>query len=347
MDSVPQFYVYVLARPNGKPFYVGKGKGGRVYDHEKEARSGHRCHKCNVIRKIWKQGGQVQRYIVFATSDEQEAYQHEKDLIALYGRKTLCNRTDGGDAPPRVPMTDEHKDTLRKINRKRMEDPEQREQWIQSVQRSRGSDASRAKTSEQMRQRWQELSPEQRTELARKTGESQKGKFVSDETRRRISVGKKGKRHSAATVAKRRGRAVSEETRRKMSEAHKRRIHRRGFTHSEETRKKMSLSQREYQSAPEFRKRRAELSRAMWADPEKRERIITARRLKYRGKREFVLRDPDGITHITDNLTQFCREHGLNYGAMYAVLCGKNPHRKSYRGWSKGDSHPVDILDIS
>jgi hypothetical protein len=92
-----RFYVYVLCKPNDTPFYVGKGKGNRVYDHDAEARKGHRCHKCNTIRKIWKHGGQVRRYFVFTTDDEQEAYQHEKELIASYGRKNLTNSTDGGE----------------------------------------------------------------------------------------------------------------------------------------------------------------------------------------------------------------------------------------------------------
>ena len=96
MITIPQFYVYVLARPNGKPFYVGKGHGRRIHDHEMEARSGHRCHKCNAIRKIWKQGGEVQRYIVFTTDNEQEAYDYEEQMIALHGRANLCNHTDGG-----------------------------------------------------------------------------------------------------------------------------------------------------------------------------------------------------------------------------------------------------------
>lgn len=93
----PRFYVYVLARPNSKPFYVGKGTGQRVYNHDIEARGGHECYKCRVIRKIWRNGGQVQRYIVFTTDNEQEAFDYERELIALYGRETLTNLTDGGE----------------------------------------------------------------------------------------------------------------------------------------------------------------------------------------------------------------------------------------------------------
>jgi hypothetical protein len=97
------FYVYILCRPDkrapggGRAFYVGKGSGGRIYDHEAEARKGHACYKCRVIRKVWSQGGTIQRYTVFVTDDEQEAYDEEKRLIASYGRKNLTNGTDGGE----------------------------------------------------------------------------------------------------------------------------------------------------------------------------------------------------------------------------------------------------------
>jgi len=93
----PRFYVYVLCRPNGKPFYVGKGSGLRHHVHETEARSGCHCHRCNVIRKIWRAGGEVQRYIVFTTNDEAEALAYEIETIALYGRHNLTNKTDGGE----------------------------------------------------------------------------------------------------------------------------------------------------------------------------------------------------------------------------------------------------------
>src|SRR5262245_55238236 len=93
------FYVYVLARPDGRAFYVGKGKKYRIYRHEAEARSTCRCHKCNVIRKIWRNGGQVQKNFIFTTEDEQEAFDYERATIAFYGRENLTNRTDGGEGP--------------------------------------------------------------------------------------------------------------------------------------------------------------------------------------------------------------------------------------------------------
>jgi hypothetical protein len=104
MSTLPQtYYVYVLCRPNGKPFYVGKGSGWRVNAHESEARNGCSCYKCRVIRKIWKSGGEVQRYILLTTTDETEAFAFEIETIALYGRKTLTNMTDGGEGASGLP----------------------------------------------------------------------------------------------------------------------------------------------------------------------------------------------------------------------------------------------------
>lgn len=98
MSSVSQeYYVYILVRPDGRVFYVGKGKNNRIFDHDKEARRGHRCYKCNIIRKIWEQGKTYQRYFVFTTTDENEAYAYERELIAQYGRGNLANLTDGGE----------------------------------------------------------------------------------------------------------------------------------------------------------------------------------------------------------------------------------------------------------
>jgi hypothetical protein len=88
-----RFYVYVLRRPDGQPFYVGKGCGYRVGDHEAEARRKCQCHKCAVIRKIWRDGGEIQRDIVFSTEDERTAYWFEALLIRQW-RSRLTNVLD-------------------------------------------------------------------------------------------------------------------------------------------------------------------------------------------------------------------------------------------------------------
>ncbi len=119
-----KFYVYILARPNGMPFYVGKGTGRRIHHHEPEAQRGHNCHKCSVIRKIWHEGGQVEKRIVFCTDDEQEAYTEECRLIGLYGRENLTNRTPGGEGGSGFSPSEETRAKLRSANLGRRLSPE-------------------------------------------------------------------------------------------------------------------------------------------------------------------------------------------------------------------------------
>ena len=100
-DNLKKFYVYVLHRPwNMVPCYVGKGKGSRVHDHEKQGSSHRNRHLANIFRKA---GGSIPFSIVFETSDEAEALKKEMRLIAELGRSDLgsgplCNLTDGEES---------------------------------------------------------------------------------------------------------------------------------------------------------------------------------------------------------------------------------------------------------
>lgn len=97
-------YVYILRRPDGRPFYVGKGEGQRVFAHENEARhpNGRRsnAHKLNVIRAVWQSGQQVGYEIDHVCGHGGEAYLREAELITLWGRLheggPLTNLAPGG-----------------------------------------------------------------------------------------------------------------------------------------------------------------------------------------------------------------------------------------------------------
>jgi hypothetical protein len=99
-----KFYVYILRKPNGVPFYVGKGCGNRVFQHEREAFiSIEKNHKLNIIRKHANpaNGGYL-RYDIEFFESEDEAHIFEKQLIKEIGRHDLrlgplANQTDGGE----------------------------------------------------------------------------------------------------------------------------------------------------------------------------------------------------------------------------------------------------------
>ena len=107
------YYVYTLARPNGEVFYVGKGTGNRIDLHEHEARLGYRTRKCDIIREIWRSGGQVVKSKVYETTVERDAFLYEWTLINLvYGREYLANQSGGHlyTSPAVEPLLEEQGD---------------------------------------------------------------------------------------------------------------------------------------------------------------------------------------------------------------------------------------------
>ncbi len=89
------FYVYSLAYPDGRVFYVGKGCKQRINFHEYEARIGHQCNRCDIIRAIWDQGRQVIKRKEYVQLSEEEAYRLESQLIDTCGIALLINRQSG------------------------------------------------------------------------------------------------------------------------------------------------------------------------------------------------------------------------------------------------------------
>jgi hypothetical protein len=97
------FYVYVLCRPSGEPFYVGKGVKLRVLQHEAEARTTRMLsYKLNLIRSLHRQGQHIAYRIDSSFAGEAGALARERALIAEIGRHDLklgplTNQTDGGE----------------------------------------------------------------------------------------------------------------------------------------------------------------------------------------------------------------------------------------------------------
>jgi hypothetical protein len=84
------YYVYELIDPRvNLPFYVGKGKGKRVYFHlsEQSRAKSENVQKYNKIQKIRKEGYEPEIKIVEYFENENDAYDYEEKLIKKYGRK--------------------------------------------------------------------------------------------------------------------------------------------------------------------------------------------------------------------------------------------------------------------
>lgn len=100
------YYTYVLLRPDGVPFYVGKGRGNRVLQHELEAMRQSNLkrtnpHKCNTIRRIVTRGEQILYRIdrVYSDADQLSCLEREAALIGQFRRRcdggTLTNLASG------------------------------------------------------------------------------------------------------------------------------------------------------------------------------------------------------------------------------------------------------------
>jgi uncharacterized protein len=78
-----RYYVYILVDPrNNKIFYVGKGKGNRVFAHLNDAlESPLATDKLDIIREIINTGKEVEHFIVRHDLDEDDAYTVESVLI--------------------------------------------------------------------------------------------------------------------------------------------------------------------------------------------------------------------------------------------------------------------------
>ena len=106
------FYTYAYLRKSDRtPYYVGKGKGKRAYD-----RQGHRVKVPDDKDRI-----------IFLKQNltEEEAFNHEKYMIAVLGRKDLGtgilrNMSDGGEGPSNPSPESRRKNSER--NRKAYEE---------------------------------------------------------------------------------------------------------------------------------------------------------------------------------------------------------------------------------
>lgn len=96
-------YTYVLRRPNGEPFYIGKGRAYRCLHHERDSKNESlQSHKLNIIRELVRNGRDITYEIDSFHETETMALARERELIKAIGRldlKTgiLTNLTDGGE----------------------------------------------------------------------------------------------------------------------------------------------------------------------------------------------------------------------------------------------------------
>jgi hypothetical protein len=114
-NELPIFYVYQLRDPRENlPFYIGKGKGKRAWDHLKPSNTSIHSYKNNVIKQIQTDGKEPSVEILHSNLSEKESLELECLYIEKFGRRNigtgcLTNLTDGGDGTSGAIITEEHR----------------------------------------------------------------------------------------------------------------------------------------------------------------------------------------------------------------------------------------------
>jgi len=191
-----EYYTYAYLREDGTPYYIGKGKGRRIYSKAKDE-----------IR-IPKNKSRI----IFLKQNltEEEAFKHEIYMIDVFGRKDLRtgilrNKTDGGEGGAMM-LGKKHKQE----SIQRMSEIKKGKKFTEEHKRKIG-EAHKGRTLTE--------------EHKKKIGIAGKGRTYTEESRKKISDARKGKTHTEETKRKMResakGRVHSEESKRKMSEAKK------------------------------------------------------------------------------------------------------------------------------
>lgn len=240
------FYTYIYLDPRKKgnfvyenltfdyePFYVGKGSNNRINVHVSNAKFFMRnnlkvkSYKINKIISILRENLEPIRIKIFESVSEEEIFQKEIETIKLIGRKDLkngflLNKTDGGDGARNQIFTynTKLKMSLSKKGKKLSES--HRKNIISSLIGRKHSIETKKKMSESRKNLMTE-------EIKNNISIKNKGKIVSEESRLKMSLSKKGKK----------GHLKSEETKLKISKANK------GKIRDEETKLKISESIKE------------------------------------------------------------------------------------------------------
>jgi len=243
------YYTYLLVDPrNDLPFYVGKGKNKRMFEHEKYVKNYIKNNgKISQLQKqqnpklfyklksILSKNLDIKYKKAIKDISEQKAFGKEIELIKKIGLENLCNLTYGGYGGS---MSEESREKYRQTCLKRygVQNPAQCLQIRKKISR----------TLKQINQ-----NPERKKWYS----ESQIGKKHSVETKQKISKSMKGKKktkeHKENLSKSHKGKRLSEKQKQEHSECmklkwqnsifRKKQIESRiGKHHSEETKRKMS-----------------------------------------------------------------------------------------------------------
>jgi hypothetical protein len=258
-----EFYVYLIFRPDGRPCYVGKGKGGRWESHFQRAGNPW------LSRIIAAAGGELPVVKIRENLTEEEAFETEVAWIAAIGRKKgggpLVNLTDGGDGTTGLVHSLGTRARLSEARKAMWQDPEARARLSEARKTMWQDPDHQARISEASKALWQDPDYQARMSEARKAmwqdpdyqarmSEAAKTRLASPETRARMS--------EAAKAA-----LANPEVRARVSEARK------AMWQDPDYQARIA----EAAKSPETRARRSEARKAMWRTPDFRAKWLATR----------------------------------------------------------------------
>jgi len=262
------YYEYKNCKFYFEPFYVGKGHHYRKFEHIYDSKnSKFNNPKLNKIRKLRRVG--LIPYIIEVSflKTEKEANSIECDLISLIGRKDLkkgplLNLTDGGEGVSGITRSFEYRRKISEVHKGKKLSEETKRKIGDSKRGLKLSDLIKKKIGKAHRGKKRSLEARENMSKVRKSyfeknpeasiivGNYHRGKVLTSETKQKMREKRK------LQIMK----PVSEETRKRMSEAKK------GKKYSEETRKKMSEAKKGKKYSKETRIKMSEAQKKRWGN---------------------------------------------------------------------------------
>lgn len=197
------YYAYIHCKPDGIPFYVGKGNESRIKRVRRRANKWH----CNIVDKYGEENILVGK---IECSSEQIAFDLEIGLIKRLRamQLPLVNATSGGGGVSGFFLSDEAKEKKRQALLGRPRTEKTKEKLRLANLGKKHTQESRKKMSEIQKNKIVSL------ETRKKMSDAHKGKIVSQETRKKISefakrrktfLGKKHKLESKIKISRSQG----------------------------------------------------------------------------------------------------------------------------------------------